>query len=46
MAKIVIECSDLDDAATACRMVADELDKGEKFGTLGWSTDDWWVDPD
>ena len=41
MATITIEVSDIDDAATACREVADKIEEGYHSGTIGWSCDTW-----
>jgi len=41
MAVITINVSDRDDAAWACRLVADRIEEGCTGGILGWSADEW-----
>ena len=41
MATITIEVSDIDDAASACREVADKIEEGYHNGIIGWSCDTW-----
>lgn len=41
MATITIEVENADDAAWACREVADAIEQGYTGGTIRWSSDTW-----
>lgn len=41
MAKIIIEVSDIDDAANYCREVAEKIEEGYSSGLVGWTDDAW-----
>jgi len=44
MAQIVIEVSDIDNAADACREVAEQIENGYTNGLVGWSADSWSIE--
>lgn len=46
MATITINVDDIEDAATACREVANLIEEGYTNGTIGCSGDTWEIDKD
>ena len=44
MAQIVIEFGDVNDAADACRYVANLIDDGYTNGIIGCSGDSWYIE--
>ena len=44
MATITIEVSDINNAADACREVAEKIEEGYTNGLVGWSSDSWSID--
>lgn len=41
MATITINIEDIDNAAEACREVAEKIEEGYTSGIIGWSGDTW-----
>lgn len=46
MATITINIEDVNDAADACREVADKIDEGYTSGLIGFSSDSWELNED
>ena len=46
MATITINIEDVNDAADACREVADKIDEGYTCGLISFSSDSWELDED
>ena len=44
MATIVINVTNREDAADACREVANLIEQGYTNGLIGWSADSWEID--
>lgn len=44
MATIIINVTDVEDAAEACREVAQQIENGSTNGIIGWSCDTWEID--
>lgn len=44
MATIIINVTDVEDAADACREVAEQIEQGNTNGLIGWSADSWEID--
>jgi ABC-type methionine transport system ATPase subunit len=44
MAKIEIEIENIEDAAQACREVADAIEQGYMGGIIGYSGDTWGIE--
>lgn len=44
MERIIIECSDIDDAAYCCQYVAKKISEGYTNGIIEWSSDEWYIE--
>ena len=44
MATIIINVTDAEDAANACREVAEAIEQGYTNGLIGWSADTWEIE--